>query len=458
MHTLYDPDMYDASRPVSSYWEADAPVNQLPYTPLARDHQCDVAVIGAGYTGVSAALHLARDHHVDVRVLDAGPIGWGASGRNGGFCCLAATKLGGAEMIRRFGLDETRRFYRAQLEGIRLVARLGDEEGIDMEVSGEAVLTVAYRPEHLAALEQEARVLTELCDVRTRLFERGEIAECGYRARGQFGALAVSPGFALHPLKFIAGLARAAQAHGAHLHPMSPVLDWQRESGRHVLITPGARVHARRVVIATNGFTPEGLHPALDGAVLPVISNIVVTRPLSTEELERHAWRTRNPISNTRHLLNYYRLLPDDRFLFGARGDTFGSPAAGRRMRRRMERELRRMFPDWSSIPVTHYWRGFVCVTRRLIPYLGRLENEPSVWYGLGYHGNGVNTAPWVGKMLAAGITDARVDGWDRELPSFMAGPMAKFPLPGWRLWALRGAILYYRFRDAMAVPGARLP
>jgi glycine/D-amino acid oxidase-like deaminating enzyme len=448
MKTLYDPAMYDATRPVPSYWEADTAVTRSPYTPLVGEQSCEVAVIGAGYTGLSTALHLARDHGIGARVLDAGHVGWGASGRNGGFCTLAATKLGVSAMIRRFGMDETRRFYAAQVAGVHLVRRLAEEEGIAMEIRGDASLTVAHRAGRYADLGREADLLPRLCDVDTRLYSADEFAEHGYRAPEQHGALAVSPGFALHPLKFVAGLAASAHRRGALVHPLSPVLSWQRRDGRHVLATPGGRLRAERVVIASNGFTPEGLHPALDGAVLPVISNIVTTRPLTRSELDAHAWRTENPICNTFHLFNYYRMLDDGRLLLGARGDTSGSPAAGTVMGERLQRQLARLFPAWRSVPISHCWRGFICVTRRLTPYVGRVEDEPSVWYGFGYHGNGVNTAPWVGRVLAERI--AGRDPLGEDIPAVMAGPPARFPLPGWRLWALRGAILYYRFRDVI--------
>ncbi len=180
--------------------------------------------------------------------------------------------------------------------------------------------------------------------------------------------------------------------------------------------------------------------------VLPVVSNIVTTRPLTDEELARHSWRTESPIVNTRALLFYYRMLPDRSFLFGARGDVTGSPRGGDRMRAWMTRRLGQVFPGWQDVPVSHFWRGFICVTRTLTPAVGVLEDDPGVWYGFGYHATGVNTAPWVGMMLArcvAGRQDARA------LPAVMRGPPPRFPLPAARLWALRCAYLYYRLRDA---------
>lgn len=443
---LFHPSIYDDRRPAQSYWEATAPPPDPAWLPLAGEERCDVAVIGGGFTGLSAALHLARDHDVDVRVLESGPMGWGASGRNGGFCCLPATKLSIREMIDRYGLEETQRFYAAQLEGMELVRALAEDESIACDRRGDGNLIVAHKPSRLRELHEEAEALSRYFGIRTRVYNKIEFAEAGHDSTEQFGALHMAAGFALHPLKFALGLAQAAARRGAVLHPHSRVLEWTRSGGEHRLATAGGVLRASRVVIATNGFTREGLHPALDGRLLPAISNVVTTRPLSAEELERQRWKTENPICNTRTLLFYYRMLPDRSFLFGARGCTTGRPEDAARMRAWMIRRLHAVFPGWREVPITHFWRGLVCLSRKLTPSIGRLEDDASVWYGFGYHANGVNTAPWAGMRIARWIAGAGDAG--QALPAAMRGLPERFPLPARRLWALRGAYLYYRVQD----------
>jgi glycine/D-amino acid oxidase-like deaminating enzyme len=446
--TLYHAAMYDDAQPAGSYWEATVGErgDGDGYAPLTSSESCDVAVIGGGYTGLSTALHLARDYGADVRLLEAGPIGWGASGRNGGFCTLAATKLSVGALIRRYGLDETKRFYATQLEAIDLVDTLARDEGIDYDRQGDGNLLVAHKPGCYRELEEEADTLA-IFGITTRLYSRQQFAREGHDGSEQFGALYMRAGFALHPLKFAIGLGRAAARRGAVLHPHSRVLEWRRDAGTHRLVTAGGELRARRVVVATNGFTRDDLHPAFDGVLLPAISNVVTTRPLTEEELARQSWHTENPICNTRHLLFYYRLLPDRSFLFGARGDTTGRPADAQKMRAWMVRRLGEVFPGWKNIPITHFWRGLVCGTRRLTPCVGRLDDEPSVWFALGYHGNGVNSAPWAGMTLARHLAGSNTER--PAVPAVMAGLAPRFPLPALRLWVLRGAYLYDRWQDA---------
>jgi len=444
---MYHAAIYDTNHPVLSYWEATAGSEVDSYKPLDHDATCEVAVIGGGYTGLSCALHLARDHDIDVRVLEAGSMGWGASGRNGGFCCMPATKLSVRQMLDRYGLQETQAFFAAQQDGMRLVRSLGEDENIDFDRQGDGNFEVAHHPSRLAGLRDYAETLTRLFGIKTRVYTKHEFAEVGHDSTEQYGAMHMQAGFALHPLKFAKGLARTASAHGAVLHPHSFVKQWHRVDGEHLLQTESGALRAKRVVVATNGFTREGLNASFDRMPLPVISNIITTRPLIAEELARHRWRTANPICNTRALLFYYRILPDSSFLFGARGDLSGSLAAGERMRSWMIRRLGEVFPGWRDIPITHFWRGLVCVTRKLTPSVGCLDEDSSVWYGFGYHANGVNTAPWVGMKLARQI--AGVGGGEANIPAVMAGLPLRFPFAWIRWYALAGAYLYYRYQDA---------
>jgi len=445
LKTLYDPVAYDPA-PVPSYWEATAPPDDPGWQPLEGEESCDVAVIGGGYTGLSAALHLARDHGLDVAVLEAGGrFGWGASGRNGGFCCMPATKMSIAGMTRRFGPDETTRFYASQREGIAFTRSLIADNGIACDAVGDGMFEVAHRPRALAGLRDYGAALTRLFGIETSLYSAGEFRAIGHDSAEQFGAMKMHVGFALNPLKFAHGLAQAAARHGARLHAGSLVTRWLRHGATHILLTDRGTLRARRVVVAANGYMRERLHRAFDARILPALSNIIVTRPLTAAELAAQSWHTDCPLINARKLLFYYRKLPDGRILFGARGDLSGSPADGTRMRDWMVRRFRAVFPAWRDVGIEYFWRGFVCMSRSLAPSIGRLADDPSVFYGFGYHANGVNTAPWAGMKLAAMV--AGTEKAD-DLPAVLRGLPPRFPLPFLRLKYLAAAYRWYGFRD----------
>ncbi len=281
---LYHDSQYDRSRPVGGYWEAHGGPDPAGLAPLAGDVAAEVAIVGGGYTGLSAAYHLAREHGIQAVVLEAGRIGWGASGRNGGFCGPGGTKLGYATMASRWGIQEARRFFDAQLSGGRLVRSLAADERFDLEIAGEGEHYVAHRPGRWHELENYKGTVQRLFGERWELWRKAEMEERLLRSPEAHGCLVVPHYFGFNPMRYVRGLAAATSARGARLHPETPVTAWQHADGKHRLVTPGGVVTAGRVLFATNGYTPEGLDPMLAGRLLPALSSIIVTRPLTAAE------------------------------------------------------------------------------------------------------------------------------------------------------------------------------
>lgn len=448
MRTLYDDAIHDRSLPTPSYWEATAPESRPQAQAVDGDVAADVAVIGGGLTGLSCALHLARDHAIRAHVLEAGPIGWGASSRAGGFVCLGAVKLGFGDCVSRFGEDGTRALWRAQVDAMDLVSDLAQAEAIDLWRQGDGQYEVAHKPARMADLARERDGLARYAGLTAELLSAEAFREVGHGGTEVFGALHVPKGFGVHPLRWTWGLADAAARHGAVLHGHSPVVDWRREDGRHRLVTPTGSVLARHVVVATNGYTPDGLLADLDGRPLPMLSNILVTRPLDDGERAAVPWHTQTPVANTRIRLFYYRLLADGRLLFGARGDTTGRPEDGARVLRWMRRRLGDLFPPLRGIAVDFAWRGLVCLLPKRSPAIGRSAADPSVVYGLGYHGNGMAMAPWTGRTLARLLAGAGAEA--TLVPAALRGAGPAVPWPAGRLWWIRAALAWYALKDRL--------
>ncbi len=450
MKHLFDASLYRFDEAQPSYWEASAPPAGFDAAPLEGDEACDVAIVGGGYTGLAAAYFLAREFGLDARVLEAGHIGWGASGRNGGFCCIGGTKLSLEAQFRRFGIDQTRYYYQCQADAVHLVRELGETEAIDLQAQGDAEFAVAESEAGFRALRAEAATMREQLGLEVTEHARDEFREIGYDAPHQHGAIAIRPGFGLHPLRYVRGLAAAATRRGATLHARSEVRAWRRDSGEHRLETERGSLRAPRVILTGNGFMPEHLHPGVYGRPLPLQSAIVTSRPMSPDELHARGWHTQNPAYNARHMFYYYRLLADGRFLLGGRADHTGRADRAEVAYAELKRGIARLWPQFADLEYTHQWRGLVCFAANLRPSIGRMPEDPSVYFAFGYHGNGVNTATWSGREVARWLANpgAGDDILPAHLPAIIRGRPPRFPLAFLRRQYLRAGLAAYRLRD----------
>lgn len=445
MPRLYDTSLYDRTRPVGSFWETTVPSPPVDPT-LSHTLHCDTAIIGSGFTGLSAALHLAEAGE-QVCILEAGTPGWGASGRNGGFCCVGSTRLSEEELLQRFGRDETYRFFQHQRDGVELVRHLAHQYNLSIDPQGDGEIQVAHRPSRQTNLENQYAFFKDVAEYPCALWTPEELTEKAFQSLEAHGALWLGVGFGLNPMKYVRGLATVVRERAIALYAHTPVEAWEKVDGKHQLHTPEGTVVARRVLIATNGYTSESVFPAFEGRLLPVMSNILTTRPLTPEELAAQGWHTETPVFNTRNLLFYFRLLADGRFLFGGRGGMVGSQRESDRRRRHLTQQFRRVFPAWREVEITHFWNGLACTSANLTPHIGNFSEDPSVFYALAYHGNGVAAATWSGRAIAHIMTGRA------NLTDFSAvyrQPLKAFPLPALRMWYLRSMYTLYALQDAL--------
>jgi len=450
---LYDGDMYRFDEPQPSYWEATRGQVDLLAAPLTADDCCEVAIIGGGYTGLSAAYHLAKDHNIESRVLEAGHIGWGASGRNGGFCGLGGTSLDTSQQIKKYGQENVRHYYQSQVDAVELVRSIIEQENIDAQIVGDTEVEIAHSKKTFEELKHHAELQFRLLGLDADVLSEEQVREEYFDATEQFGAARVRPTFGLHPMRYILSLARAAEILGVRLHSHSEVISWEKDGSDHVLSTRGGRLRCKNVVMATNGFMPEDINPDFYARPLPLISAIIVTRPLSDSELSAHCWKTMTPAITSRKLLDYFRLLPDKRFLLGGRGSSSGSDVTADKNYERIIARLQKLWPAWQEVQIDYRWHGLICLTRRLTPSIGRLSEDPSVFFGFGYHGNGVNTSTWTGKQIADWLgTSSRSDtSAPASLPVMVRDLSPRFPLPALRRYYLQARIGLFRIADFLS-------
>lgn len=443
---LYHDSAFDPANPVESYWAASAPAIRHSAAALTGEASCDVAVIGGGFTGLWTAYRLARDYGMDVRVLDAAAPGWGASGRNGGFCCVGSSKLPYSTMVRRYGRDAAQEFVRTQWQAIDQVRGFLDETGTDAMTHSDGELELAHRPKFIDDLKADRRHKMEEFGEDCTFYDKAGLAEIGASGPEFHAGMVTRRGFALHPMRYARALADAAASAGATLHGDSPVTSWTQANGRHVLKTPGGTVTAKHAVLATNGYSSENLPDWMAGRTLPVMTSIIVTRPLTEDEKAAQGWTSDLMSYDSRRLLHYFRLLPDNRFMFGGRGGIDASPEGRLATRGHLTADFNRMYPAWKDIPIEYNWSGFVCLAADLVPYIGRIDTMENAWTAFAYHGNGVAMASWSGATLAgliAGNTDV-----ENAVPAMVRTPPRRFPLPWLRLAYLRAAYFGYKIQD----------
>jgi len=217
MQHLYHSSALDVAAPVPSWWRDSVTAPPPEYPSLEGDIEADVAIIGGGYTGLSAAYHLAKEHGIKAVVLERAYPGWGASGRNGGFCCMGGSKLSWKKIITTYGLDQARAFHQAQADATLLVGDLLETETIDADRTGSGDIALAHRPSVLAEMAVDQKFMANAFGAQLTLLDREALAAQGFGGPRFHGGLADPVGFGLNPFKYVTGLAAAAAAQGVRI-------------------------------------------------------------------------------------------------------------------------------------------------------------------------------------------------------------------------------------------------
>lgn len=424
-----------------SYWAATAGPTPPGDGPIAGDLETEIAIVGGGYTGLSCAYHLARDFGARPLLLEANRAGWGCSGRNGSFVRPGIGRRKYHQWVENWGVEGARVLFAEAMAAVATVRGLIRDGAIDCDVQPDGWLKIAHRQSRVAELERDRKNLAELFGLEAELLDPDAIAAAHFRGTEGFGALRAGDSFGMHPLKLANGIARMAREAGAVLHDGSPVTAIARDGDGHLLTTPGGRVRARIVVLAVNGYGPE-LHPATRGRVLPVLSNIVVTRSMTAAEKAEANFVTSDVMFDTRTLLNYFRRLPDDRILLGNRGPLRDVPATQGRHREALLATIHRKFPALRDITADYFWGGWVAVSLDSMPHVTCAEDDPSLFYAMGYCGTGVSAAVQAGRRLAE-----RIGGGKALLPA-LDKALPRMPFAAFRRLGQAALFRWYRWRD----------
>lgn len=423
------PGQADSAR---DYYRATA--GTASYPSLSGAHQAAVCVIGAGFAGLSTALALAERGQTDVVLLEAQEVGFGASGRNGGFV-FGGFSLGERAIVDTVGLENGRKLYHMTLAAVERIRARIRQYGIDCEIREEGVYLANWFDD-ARILDQQQRFMAECLGVEWQRIARADLAGKLLSER-YFGALFEPGAFHFHPLKYAQGLARVLMEKGVRVHERSKVARIAPDGKGWRVSTADGHVNAREVVVCCGGYI-EKLYPRLGGAVLPIATYVMVTEPLGAR-LDG-AMRTGAAVYDTRFAFDYYRPLPDTRIMWGGRISIRERTSAD--VARLLYADMLKVYPQLEGAKVDYAWSGMMSYARHKMAQLGRLPE--GIWYGMGFGGHGVAPTTLAGEVLAAAIMGERGE-LDRFEPWGLPSTGGSAGLLGAQL-----AYWYYELRDWM--------
>jgi glycine/D-amino acid oxidase-like deaminating enzyme len=423
-----------------NYWLTTTEVPTADATrPLPEN--IDVAVIGAGFTGLSAARTLAM-RGAKVAVLEGETIGWGASSRNGGMV-LTGMKLGVNQLISKYGRERTQRMYAASLASIDCVEEIVREENIDCDFSRCGHLEVACKQKHFDDYARQTEVIAREFNHPLRVVQKTELSsEIGSKI--YFGGMVDEVSAGCNPARYVGGLARAAMKAGAQIFEHTRVLAVERESrqGEAGWKTSTSRgdLWAHQVFVGTSGYTGNAT-PALQKKLIPIGSFIITTEVLP-EALARELSPRNRMIYDSKNYLYYYRLTPDRRMLFGGRAAFF--PENDQTIRRSAEilrRGMIEVYPQLGDAKIDYVWGGTLDFAFDIMPHAGQLDG---MYYAVGYAGHGVAMATYQGQKIA------ELMAGDKPENPFVGIPFPSAPLGVYngKPWFLPFAGAWYKFLD----------
>ena len=403
------------------------------YKALKGDITADVCIVGAGYTGLSSALHLAKRGY-KVVILEAETVAFGASGRNGGHVGTGQ-RMEQQDIEKKFGRETALSLWNMGLEAVDTVRDLILENSIECDLKYGDV-NFAHKPGYCKELEEEVEFFKNSYDFNDlEYIPRNRISEV-IGSDVYYGAQWNKATLHLHPLKYALGLAKAAVDAGVTIYENSRV---QSYSGTPVIVKTGhGQVTASELILACNGYI-EDLEPKINGYIMPINNFVLATEPLSPEVAASIIPKDTS-MADSRFVINYWKLSADNRLIFGG-GENYrrGFP---RDIKSFVQKYMLEVYPQLSNTQIDYGWGGTLAITLNRLPHFGRINGN--IWHLQGYSGHGVPTATFAGKLVAEAISGKH------ERFDIMANlPTGKFPGGTLLRWpGMVAGMLYYAMRD----------
>ena len=390
-----------------SYWLETAGEPLRPRAAVQRSDEYDVVIVGAGFTGLWTAYYLLQhDPGLKIAIVDKEVVGYGASGRNGGWCS-SRFPVSASMLRRRFGTESARSLLMAMFDAVDEIGRVCELHGIDAQFHKGGILSVARGTHQMPAIHLAYKAYSDLGFAEHyRLLDTDQLAERVKISKAN-GALYTRHGASIHPARLARGLARTLERQGVSIYEQTPVLNI--EPGR--AITPGGALTARKALILATEAYSVGL-PGLRRTLIPMYSLITLTEPLSEERLSCIGWQQRESLASNRNTVEYLTLTADRRILFGGRGAPyiFGSKISDEQdhhavTHARLQQAVVDWFPALQGVRFTHSWGGPVGMPRDWMPSIN-FDSASRLGFARGYTGQGVTTANLAARALAGLISE----------------------------------------------------
>ncbi len=417
----------------SSYY-ADSANQKADYPSLKGEVQTDICVIGAGFTGLSAALHLAEKGY-EVSLLEAEKVGWGASGRNGGQVCQGHN-MGHEEMISKIGRESADALWQMSLESVDLVKALIAKHQIQCDLK-QGVLHVAAKASHSQEMQETIEYKHRVLGYDAiQYVEPSEVANMLGTDRYHAGEY-WTEGAHLHPLNYALGLAAAAEKAGVRIFENSRVKDYQTGKNAQVNTEQG-QIKCKYILLACNGYLGK-LEPRIAGKIMPINNFILATEPLS-DEMCRRINRDDVAVADSKFVINYFKLSGDNRLLWGG-GENYTAKFPND-IGQFVRKYMLEFYPELANTRIDYGWGGTLAITLNRMPYFDRVEDN--LFVAQGYSGHGVALATLGGKLMAEAVsgTAEKFDLFAKvPTPNFPGGTLLRWP-------GLVAGMLYYSMRD----------